>query len=182
MSRRAGPLAEISGSGSVRLLIRQLTHLWDRSYLNISIPPVFHFRKVHPINAVVNIVCCHPLIGIVSTLCRYTRDLHRPSEINLQPLVVVIMARGPRTDIRSTARTIQAREPGSVVFVIYRGGGYLAVFYSAWLHTHGGVTEVFWIKESQPCHNQQSANQSFLYSSIQLFVYSMYHPFFPSFR
>ena len=55
----------------------------ELSYLYGIIPPVPHFREVHSIIAIINIVRRHPLDGILSALCRNTSDLHCSSEVDL---------------------------------------------------------------------------------------------------
>ena len=55
----------------------------EHSYLYRIIPPIPHFREVHPIIPIINIVRRHPLDGILSALCRNTSDLHCSSEVDL---------------------------------------------------------------------------------------------------
>ena len=65
-----------------------------RAYLD-STPPVFYPHEANSVHAVQHPVGSHPLVEVLPALSRYARDLHRASQVHLQPLVVVVVARAP---------------------------------------------------------------------------------------
>lgn len=118
---------------------------WLLLYLNI-IPPMLYFGKVDSIRTVIQIVRRNPLVSVVSTLSSNSRHLHWPSQVYLQPLVMIIVSRGPGPNKPTSTRTMKSRQPRRMVRIPPRRGCNGGIFDSIVLKAKRTVAKSFWSK------------------------------------
>ena len=102
---------------------------------------------MHSIQTVINPKRCHPLGSILPSLCRYARDLSGNSQIDHQPLVVVIWAGSPRANVATLFLNVQSSTERSMEFVPLRWSGKGSVLYLSCLNSHGLIKESLWWME-----------------------------------
>lgn len=83
----------------------------------LSVITFFIFRKVHSIQAMRYIVLCHPLVCILPSLGRDPNDLRCSTKVNLQPLIPIIVSRGPGPYVPPTATAMETSKVRGVVSV-----------------------------------------------------------------
>ena len=114
-------------------------------YLDV-IPPVLHFGKVDSIRTVIHIVRRYPLVSVMSSLCRNTNNLHPSRQINLQPLVMVVMTGGPGPHQPATACAVKSGQPSRMVCIPLRRGCHGRILDAAILNSNRLVVKPFWNK------------------------------------
>ena len=119
---------------------------------------------MHSIQTVINPICCHPLGSILPSLCRYARNLSGNSQVDHQPLVVVIWAGSPRTNVATLFLNVQSSTERSVEFVPLGWSGKGSVLYLSCLNSHGLIKESLWWME------ETNTNKLALQSSITALV------------
>ena len=119
---------------------------------------------MHSIQTVINPKRCHPLGSILPSLCRYARDFSGNSQVDHQPLVVVIWAGSPRANVATLFRNVQSSSERSVEFVPLRWSGKGSVLYLSCLNSHGLIKESLWWME------ETNTNKLALQSSITALV------------
>ena len=77
-------------------------------YLDIT-PPMLHFSKVDSIRTIIKIVRRYPLVSVLSSLSCNSCHLHWSSQVDLQPLVMVLVPRGPGPYKPTSFRTVESR-------------------------------------------------------------------------
>ena len=102
---------------------------------------------MHSIQTVINPKRCHPLGSILPSLCGYARDLSGNSQVDHQPLVVVIWAGSPRANVATLFRNVQSSTERSMEFVPLRWSGKGSVLYPSCLNSHGLIKESLWWME-----------------------------------
>ena len=105
-------------SFSWEVSITKKTHTYKRTinYLIRAEWPVH--GPVEIVLTVWNSKSCNPLFSIVSSLGANLWHLNRTKEIDLKPLVVIIVSRYPRTDIGTTLLLPQSSERSYCVLVL----------------------------------------------------------------
>lgn len=128
------------------------------------VPPIRDPWKVHSIQTVINPKRCHPLGSILPSLCRYAGDLSGNSQVDHQPLIMVIWAGSPRANVATLFRNVQSSSERSVEFVPLRWSGKGSVLYPSCLNSHGLIKESLWWME------ETNTNKLALQSSITALV------------
>ena len=118
-------------------------------YLDV-IPPVLHFSKVHSIRTIIHIVRRYPLVSVMSSLSRNPNNLHPRPQINLQPLVMIVMAGRPGPHQPTTACTVKSGQPGRMVSIPLRWGCHGRILNTAILNSNRTVVKPFWNKIDCP--------------------------------
>ena len=99
---------------------------------------------MYSIHTVVNIICCHPLVCILSSLCCNTCDLSWSAKVNLQPLIVIVVTRNPRTSVPTLFGKMQSGTERSMEFIPLGGGSESSILYCTSLKTLDSVIETLW--------------------------------------
>lgn len=113
------------------------------AYLYV-IPPIRDSRIMHSIQTVIHIIRRDPLSSVLPSLCSYACHLVWSSEVDLQPLVVLIMAGRPRTDVPSTLHSVQAGAEWRMEFVPLRWRCHCCILYFSILNSHCSIVESLW--------------------------------------
>ena len=135
-NRRIGPWKRDYSSSSYHM-----AQLKDTSNNYLPVITFFILWKVHSVHAMRHIVLFHPLVSVLSPLGRDPDDLWRSAKVNLQPLVPIVVLRGPGPNIPSAATTVKTTEVGGMVNIPNRRCCDHVIFYAARLHSHWSVTE-----------------------------------------
>ena len=110
------------------------------------IPPVLHFSKVDSIRTIIHIVRRYPLVSVMSSLSRNPNNLHPRPQINLQPLVMIVMAGRPSPHEPTTAYTVKSSQPGRMVCIPLRWSCHGRILDTAILNSNRTVVKPFWNK------------------------------------
>jgi len=108
------------------------------------IPPFSDIREACSIWAIQDIICCHPLVSILSSLGVNTWTLHVPSHVNLQPLVMVVMTGGPGPHQPTTARAVKSGQPSCMLCIPLRRGCHGGILDAAISNSNRTIAEIFW--------------------------------------
>lgn len=109
----------------------------DSSVFLVPYPPIFILTER-------NKKACHPLFGIISSLCNHFNNLPRLFKIKLEILAAIVLPRWPASTVSSCDSLMQPGSPGSVVFVPWAGSRDVACATpSAWNATwsYGSLTD-----------------------------------------
>lgn len=107
-----------------------------------SIPPLSNWRKMRAVQAIPDIIRRYPLVSVLSSLSINPGDLHWPSQVNLQPLVVIFVAGTPGPHQPTSASAVKSRQPRGVVPVPRRRGCHGGVLDTAILDSDRQIAEI----------------------------------------
>ena len=114
---------------------------WNRVFTHLDAVSLHIRHKMDSIQTVHQKVLRHPLVRVLSSLGRDPNDLCRSTKVNLQPLVTIVVLRGPRAHVTTTTSPVQAGEEWTVVVVPFRGRRDKVILDFSVLHSHGEVTQ-----------------------------------------
>lgn len=106
------------------------------------IPPFPDIREPCSIWTVQNIIRRYPLVSVLSSLSVNTCHLHWPSHVNLQPLVMIVMAWGPGPHDPTTFCTVKSRQPRGMVCIPLRRGCHGRILDTAILNSDRTIAEI----------------------------------------
>ena len=101
-------------------------------------------HKMDPVETPRDIILRNPLVGILTSLYGHLNDLRCSSEVNLQPLVVVIVFCWPGSHVSSPTAPVEPRQVRAMVPIPHRCWRNLVVLDAACLHSHWSVAKNTW--------------------------------------
>ena len=108
-------------------------------YFNIV--PLLIRNKVQRVKTPGHVILRDPLLKVLTSLCRYLNNLRCFSEVNLQPLVVIVVLGWPGPHVPSPSSSVETRQKRGMVPIPLRWCRNPVVFDSACLHSHWAITE-----------------------------------------
>ena len=108
-------------------------------YFNIV--PLLIRNKVQRVKTPCHVILRDPLLKVLTSLRRYLNNLRCFSEVNLQPLVVIVVLGWPGPHVPSPSSSVETRQKRGMVPIPLRWCRNPVVFDSTCLHSHWAITE-----------------------------------------
>ena len=144
-------LAPIGGSDTLFLAIYVRTCLDSFHFIHVTISLIMHhyldvisFLVRHIINSIQamhHVILRHPLICVLTSLSGNPYYFSSSSEVNLYPLISVVVLRWPCSYVPSMAASIKSRSVGTVEVVPSRWWRHLMILQSVVLQSHWPVAQ-----------------------------------------
>ena len=108
-------------------------------YFNIV--PLLIRNKVQRVKTPCHVILRDPLLKVLTSLRRYLNNLRCFSEVNLQPLVVIVVLGWPGPHVPSPSSSVETGQKRGMVPIPLRWCRNPVVFDSTCLHSHWAITE-----------------------------------------